>query len=837
MTAQMEINKRFLPECRAYMKAQIKEAGGNEVFFAGTIDEDGVVVSVAALARGHKTAVPANHPQTKNASVLIHNHPSGFLEPSDDDIDIAVNASEQAKGFYIVNNSVTQVYVAAEPVLPKKIHRLDGEAVSAHLSLNGEFAKKNERFEERESQIELARRVCQTFNENGIGVFEAGTGVGKSFAYLIPAILWQQKNKERIVISTGTINLQQQLMQKDIPAALGIVDKKIKTALVKGRQQYVCLRRLNYLLAEPDLFFDEQEELNMIALWARQTGDGSRSDLSFQPSQALWQRVNSESDGCMGMRCDYHESCFVMRAKKDAQDAGIIVANHHLLFADVEARLQSAGNGDYAVLPSYERIIFDEAHGIEEAATSFFSEELTRFKLAKFMNALFYSPRRKEGNARGARHFGVLWKLSPYIINGEERALEIAGTLEAVKDALLALDNAGLDALAASHTARLISIAASRFEMEFAAFSKLIASLSSSVSPLEDGLDECASSLENQRGEASVKFENLIWEARRAQKGLLDAQRFCKNFLDWQNQAATVFWLEKSKLASRGSAKDSAWYVRFMQTPLEIASKMNEGVFEPVKSVVCVSATLKTAGGFSYWMGRTGVSQADEARVDAAEFPSPFPYDSNVLFALPVDAPLPQEAGFQSFIEEAIPRLIDAAHGRTLVLFTSYDSLRSAWDAALGELSARYALLRQGDDDRARLLDKFKNDTASVLFATDSFWTGIDVPGESLSQVIIVKLPFSVPTDPVTQARCEALESEGKNSFMELSVPDAIIKFRQGFGRLIRHSDDRGVITVLDKRIAQKSYGRLFVESVPETKRIAAPLAEVSQEIAAFLRQ
>ena len=829
----MEIHKRFSAECRADIKAHIKEAGGNEVFFAGTVDDAGVVVSAAVLARGHKTAVPANHPRAKDASVLIHNHPSGVLEPSDEDLGIAVDASENARGFYIVDNAVTRVYVVAEPVPAKKISRLDDEAVSAHLSLNGEFAKNNERFEERESQIELARRVCQAFNEGGIGVFEAGTGVGKSFAYLIPAILWQDKNKERVVISTGTINLQQQLMQKDIPAALGIVRKKVKAALVKGRQQYVCFRRLYYLIAEPDLFFDEREELEMIASWAQQTHDGSRADLSFQPSQALWQRVNSESDGCMGMRCDYHDACFVMKAKKDAQDAGIIVANHHLLFADVETRLQSAGYGDYAVLPPYERVIFDEAHGIEEAATSFFSEELTRFKLAKQLNTLSYASR----SARGAKRFGALWKLAPHIAGGEERAGEIAGALEGVKESLLGLDGAGLDVLVASYTARLISITAGRFGDVFAAFHKLIASLSSCVSPLQGVLDECAAALENQRGEQSLKLESLMWEAKRAHKGLLDAQRFCKNFLDWQNQADTVFWLEKNKFMPRGGAsRDSAWYARFVQTPLEIATKMNEGVFEPVKSVVCVSATLKTAGGFSYWMGRTGVLRADKARVAAAEFPSPFPYRDNVLFALPVDAPLPQEAGFQSFIEAAIPRLIDAARGRTLVLFTSYDSLRSAWDAALGELSARYTLLRQGDDDRARLLDKFKNDTASVLFATDSFWTGIDVPGESLSQVIIVKLPFSVPTDPVTQARCEALESEGKNPFMELSVPDAIIKFRQGFGRLIRHSDDRGVITVLDKRIAQKFYGRLFVESVPETQRVAAPLAQVAGEIADFLR-
>jgi ATP-dependent DNA helicase DinG len=516
-----------------------------------------------------------------------------------------------------------------------------------------------------------------------------------------------------------------------------------------------------------------------------------------------------------------------MKLRKEAQDAGILVVNHHLLFADIESRLQSSGYGDYAVLPPYERLIFDEAHGIEEAATSFFSASITRLRLLKHINGLTFS--------RGGKRFGVLHKISQ-LLHDESKVDDILSSIETIKETLALLDEAGLEALGYSYTVRIIPEHAIRFEGLFFAFKKLLSALTTCTTLLHAALDDLDDDMEKTSGAKHAGAENHVWEARMILRRVVDAQAFCKNFLEWQEHPEIVFWLEKNKYVPRGSTTEEAvWYPRFVQTPLEIATKMNEGVFEPVKSIVCVSATLKTAGNFSYWTKRNGVSQAPKERVSCAEFPSPFPYRTNVIFAVPTDAPAPNEHDFQSYIDDAIPQLIEAAGGRTLVLFTSYESLRASWEKTSVALASRYVLLRQGDDDRARLLAGFKKDTTSVLFATDSFWTGVDVPGESLSQVIIVKLPFSVPTDPVTQARSEALEKEGKNPFMELSVPDALIKFRQGIGRLIRHSDDKGAIVVLDKRIIQKFYGKLFLESVPETKQCIAPLDEVTRQIADFL--
>ncbi len=291
-----------------------------------------------------------------------------------------------------------------------------------------------------------------------------------------------------------------------------------------------------------------------------------------------------------------------------------------------------------------------------------------------------------------------------------------------------------------------------------------------------------------------------------------------------------------SKAGSVKNGSNQGVYPVFVQTPLSIAHTMNSGVFEPLSSVVCTSATLKTANSFNFWLKRTGAYLVEEERLECSDFPSPFPYKSNVMLVVPTDIPLPDNADFQQTIEQAIVNYIRSSSGRALVLFTSYESLRSACDYTRTILSSDgIKVLKQGDDDRFRLLENFKQDTSSVLFATSSFWEGVDVPGESLSHVIIVKLPFCVPNDPVFAARCEALERAGGNSFMELSVPDAIISFRQGFGRLLRRGSDRGVVTILDKRILVKMYGKLFLESVPETKRCYEPMKETFGRIERFL--
>ncbi|MDE6773431.1 MAG: helicase, partial [Treponemataceae bacterium] len=385
----MDVRNRFSDAVREAIRRQIIEADGNEVFFSGAINEAGVVVSVTAAARGDAHSVPVNYAEARKGSVLIHNHPSGNLHPSEADLRIASDCAENAQGFFIVNNTVSEVYVVMEPVKPVVITRLDEARVAYYLSAEGPLAASNPAYEERPVQLALAKNIARAFNDNAVGVFEAGTGVGKSFAYLVPSMLWALENKERVVISTGTINLQQQLIEKDVPLAQKIIGKPVKAVLVKGRQHYVCLRRLDDAGKERDLFSEDQEIFDRIAAWAKESKTGNRADLSFMPPESVWSRVNSETDLCAGMRCAFREKCFVMRVRKEAADAQLLVVNHHLLFADIESRSSGIGYDDTAVLPPYRRLVFDEAHGIEDAATSFFSETLHRFKITKQLNLLF----------------------------------------------------------------------------------------------------------------------------------------------------------------------------------------------------------------------------------------------------------------------------------------------------------------------------------------------------------------------------------------------------------------------------------------------------------------
>ena len=698
----------------------------------------------------------------------------------------------------------------------KKVDELEA---GSFISQGGALSKISDSFEERPVQVELLQNIVKAFNENKIAVFEAGTGVGKSYSYLIPSALWALTNNEKVIISTGTINLQQQLCKKDLPAVEKIIGKKIKFVLMKGRQNYVCMRRLTDVSSILELFEGETEELKRIAEWAHNSDTGSKSELTFMPSENTWSKINSESDACMGKKCPFFGQCFVMKIRKEAAAANLIIVNHHLLFADIESRLGGAGYEDAAVLPPYRHIIFDEAHGIENAATSFFSESVNRFKLNKLINQMY---RHRKNSESG--HLCSLAILS----SNEEKAGEAYEVTNKIKLAMTNVEIASKDLLQNEYTMRLYEATARNFGPLLVAIGELARALGSFAGIVRfvmEGVDE-------DDREAPCYYESKI-----ILRHLEDYVVLLKNFSVWDEKKEDVFWIQKRRLPP-DMVRDAgdAEYVILTQTPLDISHLMNEGVFEPMESVICTSATLKTGRDFSYWMRRTGVSFAGEERIIKGEFPSPFPYNKNMLFAVPSDAPLPDNIEFQQWVEMALPRLIQAAAGRTLVLFTSYESLKSAHRTVVASMrgfSGR--IMKQGDDDNAKLLDAFKKENESVLFATDSFWQGVDIPGESLSQVIIVKLPFTVPNDPVFVARAEAIEKRGGSSFMELSVPEAVIKFRQGIGRLIRRSDDKGVVVVLDRRIYEKRYGSIFISSMPECKKAYEPISELSRRINSFI--
>lgn len=783
------------------MRREIERAGGNEVFFVAKTNENGVVTSAKALSRGDEHSVPINFGESREPCVLIHNHPGGNLTPSEADMAAASRANENSQGFYIVNNSVTEIYVVMEPVLAKRLEPLDADNAASCISEGGALSVMSENFEERPVQVRLLKSIANAFNKGQVGAFEAGTGVGKSYAYLIPAILWAAQNKERVVISTGTINLQQQLSEKDIPAAQKILGKEVKAILVKGRNNYVCLRRLEELGKERDLFTNESEALEKIREWAKTSPSGSRSDLSFFPPENVWSRVASESDACMGLHCPFRDKCFVMSLRREASDAQILVVNHHLLFADIESRMNGVGYDDSAVLPPYRRIVFDEAHGIENAATSFFSEQITRMKIIKQMNLLY--------RKRRSSYAGYIFTLVA-LSTQEDTSDDVAEAMEQIKSDIAGLETAALDIMQNESTLRL-------YEKTRASFSPVISLLGTLAKDLERLVSAVRKIMDGLSEED--KAENAYWETKSILRHLESGAILCKDFAFWDEKRDMVFWIQKQRLPEGFAPDGNATYVVFSRTPLYIAPLMNAGVFEPMESVVCTSATLKISADFGFWMRRTGVSLVSQERVAAESFDSPFPYEKNVLLAIVRDIPFPNSIDFQMHIERALLKLIRASGGSTLVLFTSYDSLKNAYAQLQGRLSELgINVLRQGDDDRFRLLDRFKCDKTSVLFATDSFWQGIDVPGDSLRQVVIVKLPFSVPSDPVFAARAQEIDERGGSSFMELSVPEAVIKFRQGFGRLVRRGDDSGTVVVLDRRIMEKPYGRIFMQSLPKTR-------------------
>jgi len=831
-------SKRFSENAIEALRAEIEDSGGNEVFALGYIDDAKLVVRIEVSARGNEGSVLALQnrltnadPESQLADVLIHNHPSGFLVPSDNDLVISSRAAEAGVGSYIVDNSVENVYVVAEPVKRRKIQKLDPALISAALEPGGAISRRLPSYEIREAQLELMQLIIRGFNDDALVAAEAGTGVGKSFAYLLPALSYAAANDERIVVSTATITLQEQLYSKDIPMVAAALNKKIKTVLVKGRGNFLCRRRMDDALRESSLFDGERGQLEDIARWAETTRTGSRSDLAFLPEESLWSRVCSEADNCMGMRCGERERCFVMLLRREASDARVLVVNHHLLFADLAARRDGAGYTGAVVLPPYTRVIIDEAHTTEEAATSFFSGEFSRLGIYRSLGRLY----RKRRSPQGALLMR-LKSLLPYKVDDNYED-GIADRLEKIRSAADRLDEAALELCGSEGVFRLTSqrdeAIKIRLSPEFSSLRKSINSFASFVRELLEKIPK-----ENED-------DPVVWEIRSALRRLDSVSSVCASFLEYRENSDDVMWIERrgAEAGTAGNtgkrASDGPWAV-FNVTPLDVAPHLKEALFEPNKTVVCVSATLTTGksegNSFDYWKSRSGISLVTERETLCGVFNSDFPYESNVLLASPFDAPLPTEAAYGAFVNSAVGSLAEVSGGSALILFTSYQALRGAYETAKPLLEKQgIRVLKQGDDDRNRLLASFLKDESSCLFATDSFWEGVDAPGDTLRLVILCRLPFRSPSDPVFEARSEALESRGGNAFMDLSLPEAVMKFKQGFGRLMRRSSDHGVVVVLDGRLLRKNYGRAFLNALPETKTCFEGFGTILHAVEDFL--
>jgi len=693
--------------------------------------------------------------------------------------------------------------------------KLDSDLIISSLKDGGNVAQKLPAFEPRKAQIDLLELITEAFNNDALLMAEAGTGVGKSFAYLLPSMYFALQNREKTVISTATITLQHQLFEKDIPLVSSAIGREIKTVIMKGRGNYLCMRRLDDVLKEPPLDDSEFNEIKRIVEWSAETKNGEKSELPFMPAENVWSGVCSESDLCLGVHCQRRENCFVFKLRKEAANAGIIVVNHHLLFADLAARYQGAGYENAVVLPPFNRLIIDEAHTIEKAATSFFSSEFGRTGIHRQLSRLYHKRRQ---NRRG-----LLVRLCASLPSSKDPLDSMAEVIQKVRSSAEELDECALQLCGAEGIYRLSPSVDESF-LKKALFPHLknlrnnILSFSNMIRDVTENLDD------------ETADDPCVWEIKSIIKRLEGAAQICDVFCDYKKHEDEVLWIERQQIST------NPWAV-FTRTPIDLAPKLKDSVFSPNKTVVCVSATLAINGDFSYWANRCGIGLAAENRsLLCGCFPSPFPYSNAVLLASATDAPLPDEEGWQSFVNEASTSLISIAGGSALILFTSYQSLTSAYNAAKDELaSLGIRCLKQGDDDRSRLLQDFVGDTRSCLFATDSFWEGVDAPGDTLRLVIICRLPFRTPGDPVLEARREAVEKRGGNPFMELSLPQAVMKFKQGFGRLMRRSSDHGVVAVLDSRLIKKKYGQLFLQSLPETKVSFCDFNNILQDIENFM--
>jgi ATP-dependent DNA helicase DinG len=803
---------RISQDAMGQMRAAISDAGGDEVVFVCRLDAELIVTEVDVVATGAADMAPAPLPLLQRGQIVIHNHPTGVLRPSRADVHTAAALGDTGVGSYIVNNEVTELVVVCEPLEPKELQMLDVDALSEHLDDGGALSTLFADYEPRASQMQMLRYVADSFNQSAILAVEAGTGVGKSFAYLIPAVAWAAANDERIVISTATINLQQQLVEKDIPAVKEILGLDVPAVLVKGRGNYLCRKRLAEALDEATLFEEPEEELLAIREWSKTEGPGSRSDAPFFPSEELWARVNSDADSCTEQSCRLRDDCFFLKARREAASARILVANHHLLFIDLSLRLRGIGFEARAILPPFQRLIFDEAHNIENSATSLFSDSFSIFSVRKHTRRL-----RRE---RRGKQAGLL----PLVRMRGADAAAVNKAIAAVDQAEAAaqdLDTA-VAALCEDPALRLTpQMDPGRRDALLGPVGELhtrIVGLSSALTDLIELNDD---------DEEGGPFYDLRVATRRIDR----VAGLCRSFLEFEENPDRVFWIDYKRSAA------GLRFARFVSTPLDIREIMRDAVFEAFETVVFTSATLTVAEEFDFWATRIGLLDTSR-ECEMVSLPSPFPFSENAILAVPTDAPLPSSADYQEFLSGFVGDLLELSEGHALVLFTSYEMLRRTYESTRDRLNKLgISSLRQGEDDRSRLLQRFNADASSVLFATESFWQGVDAPGDALQVVVLCRLPFRVPTDPVLTARTEMIELHGGNAFTDLALPEAVMKLRQGFGRLIRRASDRGAVVITDVRVRTKPYGEYFLRSLPETQESFKSAVGVLEDVERFLYQ
>jgi len=678
--------------------------------------------------------------------------------------------------------------------VPKPVTGAAGFSLYQFFAPGGLLSKTHPAYEFRRGQLQMAQAVEEALEEKRHLIVEAGTGTGKTLAYLLPVI----RSGKRVIISTGTKNLQEQLFFKDVPALERALfpegDRKLSVCYMKGRNNYLCRKKLIDLTDQPVLSgLEEIEHYRAIAAWEKTTQSGDRAELAELPeASAVWHKLDARADTCLGQKCKDYDRCFITEMRRRAAESDIIIVNHHLFLADLSIKLEAEGAPDAGVLPDCGAVIFDEAHELEDIAGNYFGisvsnlrmDDLTRDVEQMLQKEKLYTP-----------------QMSGAIQSVRERS-QLFFSLLPANEGRFAFD--------------------SRREFleengeEFLALNQSLYRLGAELEQLPQ------------------KPEDVFTLVRRAQQLQVQLRFVMEN-----EDPNTVFWIERRAFrgapgaARRKSSDEKQASGRtnvFLQaTPIEVGQILRECLWSKLETSVLTSATLAVGGGFDYIRQRLGLDHARELIVA-----SHFDYESQAILFVPPDLPDPRTPEFVGKAVTVIRQLLEITRGRAFVLFTSYKQMNEVYERLLGLLD--YPMLKQGDAPKSALLEQFRLTPNAVLFGTSSFWQGVDVQGEQLSCVIIDRLPFAVPSDPVVAARVKAIDSGGGNAFFEYQVPSAVITLKQGFGRLIRSLHDRGLLALLDNRILKKQYGRVFVESLPPYSR-TTDLKKVEQFFGAGIEE
>ena len=807
----MDIRDRFSEESLQTIKKYLEEHNNKSMIFKATFDEDEKIQKPFFLSLYKKKSFEETLTKVGKNEVVIRTTKPNQLYPSDMELELSEELYTRRNIAYCLLSSDLDDFYFVQDIDRIFLEEID---IENYFAKDGILAKEIKGFEYRQEQEEMAQYIQDAINEDRKIIVEAGTGTGKTLAYLIPSIKWAVTNKKKVIIATNTINLQEQLLLKDIPLAKSIIKDEFSYVLVKGRNNYVCKRLFNELVLGKSIdietfSMEAREQIEYILKWGNKTKTGDKAELPFEVYPDVWELVQSTTELCLGKKCPYRKECFYMKTRIEKMEADILISNHHVFFADLNVRAETDFDSEYLILPRYDMVIFDEAHNVESVARSYFSVEVSKISFTRLLNRIYQKKNKKK------KEKSALIRVEDTVdeknLEDSEQYIYLLNTL---KEEISILQNIGdeyfdeIRKIYETNTEAPIKKSLNNFEMTKSRFLEnlrekkdifqgKLADFLNLMMSFNNVIDE-----EKDKNPEVINFNNHL----KMFKAYIDSFKFINSFED-DNY---IYWLDINSKRTN---------VVLTATPLNIAQKLSTVLFDNLDRLVFASATIVVNGNFDYFKKSLGL---DEEDCIEAIIKSPFDYDEQMSVYIPSD--IQDSENINAFVSDAskfILNILLKTNGKAFILFTSYIMLNQIYYSISKKLKDKgFEVFLHGDKPRSQIIKEFKEAENPILFGTTSFWEGVDVQGENLSNVIITKLPFLVPTDPVVSAISKKIEEDGGNSFMDFQLPEAIIKFKQGVGRLIRKKTDSGNIFILDNRILKKRYGSLFINALPSQKNI-----------------